>query len=117
MLFLKAFLRLDYMTEITFIANGTRRSVTAEDGESLLEVAHKHDVDLEGACGGALACATCHVIIGDRWYDKLPAASEEEKDMLDMVFRVNATSRLGCQVKVNSGLDGMEVTVPPADRK
>ena len=92
--------------------------VQADIGETLLEAAHKNNVDLEGACGGELACSTCHVILTEEWYDKvaeLSAVSEEEEDMLDLAMGLTDTSRLGCQICVTKELDGLEVAIPEED--
>lgn len=105
------------MPKITFIdPKGNPTVVEAKEGQSILETAHANDIDLEGACEGALACSTCHVIVDDAWFDKLPEASEEEEDMLDLAFALTHTSRLGCQIKLTQGLDGIEVTLPAATR-
>ena len=105
------------MSKITFVlADGTRHQIDAEKGLSLLEVAHKNGLDLEGACEGSLACATCHVIVAPEWFDKLEPASEDEEDMLDMAFGLTATSRLGCQVIVTPELDGLVISIPDATR-
>ena len=105
------------MPKITFIdPNGTRRECKAPEGQSVLEIAHANDVKLEGACEGSLACSTCHVIVENEWYDKLPEATEDEEDMLDLAFGLTHTSRLGCQIKITKDLDGMEVTLPAATR-
>ncbi len=86
-------------------------------GISLLEVAHKNDVPLEGACEGSLACSTCHVIIEDeKVYKGLPEAKEEEEDMLDLAFGLTHTSRLGCQIILTEQLDGLTVRLPEATR-
>lgn len=101
------------MTKLTFIErDGTRREVDAPDGLSVMEIAHREGVDLEGACEGSLACATCHVIVDEAWFDKLNPASENEEDMLDMAFGVTRTSRLGCQIRMSEALDGLVVTLP-----
>mgnify|MGYP001000853215 FL=1 len=101
------------MAKITFIErNGNRKTVEAANGLSLLEVAHKNDVDIEGACEGSLACSTCHVIIDSEWYDALPAASTDEEDMLDLAFGLTKTSRLGCQIIVSDEIDGLVVSLP-----
>ena len=63
-----------------------------------------------------LACSTCHVIVGDAWFDELPEATEEEEDMLDLAFGLTHTSRLGCQIRITEELDGLEVTLPAATR-
>ena len=104
------------MAKLTFIErDGTRREVEAPDGLSVMEVAHLHGVELEGACEGSLACATCHVIVEPEWFEKLDDASENEEDMLDMAFGVTATSRLGCQIRMSDELDGLVVTLPPKE--
>ena len=105
------------MPQITYVLpDGSKKTVKAELGLSLLEVAHTNHIPLEGACEGSLACATCHVIVLPQWFGKLPSAVEEEEDMLDMAFGLTATSRLGCQVIVTPELDGLEVTIPSASR-
>ncbi|MBC8268922.1 MAG: 2Fe-2S iron-sulfur cluster binding domain-containing protein [Rhodospirillaceae bacterium] len=105
------------MPKITFIAgDGTKKEVDAPNGLSVLEIAHKNDIDLEGACEGSLACSTCHVIVDKEWFDKLGEASEEEEDMLDLAFGLTHTSRLGCQIKMTDELDGLSVTLPAATR-
>jgi ferredoxin len=74
--------------------------------------AHKHNIDIEGACEGSLACSTCHVIVAPEWYKKLPPPSEDEQDMLDLAFGLTKTSRLGCQIVITKDLDGLVVSLP-----
>ena len=105
------------MPKMTFIErDGTRRTVDAPVGLSVLEIAHKHGVDIEGACEGSLACSTCHVIVDPEWYAKLAKASEDEEDMLDLAFGLTQTSRLGCQIIMTEELDGLTVRLPQATR-
>ncbi len=105
------------MPKMTFIErDGTHREVDAPLGLSVLEVAHKHGVDIEGACEGSLACSTCHVIVDPSWYGKLPKASEDEEDMLDLAFGLEKTSRLGCQLVIKPELDGLVVRLPASSR-
>jgi 2Fe-2S ferredoxin len=105
------------MPKMTFIEpNGKRHEVEAPEGLSVLEIAHRNKIDLEGACEGSLACSTCHVIVDPEWYDLLPEASEDEEDMLDLAFGLTHTSRLGCQIKMTKDLDGLTVTLPAATR-
>ena len=105
------------MPKITFkLQNGDAKTVEAPLGLSVLEVAHKNAISLEGACEGSLACSTCHVIIDPLYYDKLPSATEGEEDMLDLAFGLTHTSRLGCQIKMTDALDGLIVSVPSATR-
>lgn len=102
---------------MTFIErDGTRREVEAPLGLSVLEIAHKHSVDIEGACEGSLACSTCHVIVDPEWYAVLKEASEDEEDMLDLAFGLTKTSRLGCQIVMTQELDGLTVKLPAATR-
>jgi 2Fe-2S ferredoxin len=105
------------MSRMTFIEpNGTRREVDAPDGLSVLEIAHRNKIELEGACEGSLACSTCHVIVDQEWYGKLDDAKEDEEDMLDLAFGLTRTSRLGCQIIMSPELDGLVVTLPAATR-
>ena len=105
------------MPKLTFIErNGEKREVDAPAGLSVMEVAHKYDVDIEGACEGSLACSTCHVIVDPSWFDKLTPPSEDEEDMLDLAFGLEKTSRLGCQIVMNDELDGLVVRLPAATR-
>ncbi|HKX10561.1 MAG TPA: ferredoxin family 2Fe-2S iron-sulfur cluster binding protein [Stellaceae bacterium] len=105
------------MPKMVFIEqNGTRREVEAPLGLSVLEIAHRNGIDLEGACEGSLACSTCHVIIDPEWYDLLKEATEDEEDMLDLAFGLTRTSRLGCQIIITEELDGLTVTLPSGSR-
>ena len=105
------------MPKMIFVkAGGERVEVEAPLGLSVLEIAHRNNIDLEGACEGSLACSTCHVIVDPEWYDVLEGASEDEEDMLDLAFGLTHTSRLGCQIKMTDELDGLTVTLPTATR-
>jgi len=96
--------------------NGAEREVDAPLGLSVLEIAHKHGIDIEGACEGSLACSTCHVIVDPAWYGKLAKATEDEEDMLDLAFGLQATSRLGCQIVMTDALNGLKVKLPASTR-
>jgi len=103
------------MPKMTFIErDGSRREVDAPVGLSVLEIAHKHDIDLEGACEGSLACATCHVVVDPEWAGKLSEPTDDEEDMLDLAFGLEQTSRLGCQIVMTEDLDGLIVQLPKA---
>ncbi|HUK61212.1 MAG TPA: ferredoxin family 2Fe-2S iron-sulfur cluster binding protein [Stellaceae bacterium] len=105
------------MPKMTFIdRTGGRHEVEAPIGLSVLEIAHRNNIDIEGACEGSLACSTCHVIVDAEWYDLLKEASEDEEDMLDLAFGLTRTSRLGCQIIITEELDGLTVTLPQATR-
>ncbi len=85
-------------------------------GQSILDIAHKHGIDIEGACEASLACSTCHVIVHPDWHDHLPPPTEDEEDMLDLAWGVTQTSRLGCQVELTEQLDGLVLNVPSNSR-
>lgn len=103
------------MPKMTFIErNGTPREVEAALGLSVLEIAHRHGVDIEGACEGSLACSTCHVIVDPSWFTRLVNPTEDEEDMLDLAFDLQETSRLGCQLIMTEALDGLVVKLPGA---
>jgi ferredoxin, 2Fe-2S len=106
------------MTKILFkYPDGKIKEIDAPNGISILEVAHKNSIPLEGACEGSLACSTCHIIIEDESvYSSLPAPTEDEDDMLDLAFGLTRTSRLGCQIIVNEGLNGIVIKLPEATR-
>jgi 2Fe-2S ferredoxin len=105
------------MPKMTFVErDGTRREVDAPLGLSVLEIAHKHGVDLEGACEGSLACSTCHVVVSPDWIELLKEPTEDEEDMLDLAFGLTQTSRLGCQIIMSEELDGLTVSLPAGVR-
>ena len=105
------------MPKMTFVErDGTRREVEAPLGLSVLEIAHRHDVDIEGACEGSLACSTCHVVVDPDWFDRLNEPTEDEEDMLDLAFDLQETSRLGCQLIMTESLDGLVVKLPAGTR-
>ncbi len=102
---------------MTFISpDGERVEVEAPVGNSVLEIARRNDIDIEGACDGSLACSTCHVIVADEDFDRLPVPEEDEEDMLDLAFGLMPTSRLGCQIVITEALDGLTVTLPTETR-
>lgn len=102
------------MPKITFIEhNGTVHEVDGVVGATVMETAIGNAVPgIEAECGGALACATCHVYVGEDWFEKTGGPSEMEEDMLDFAFEVKPTSRLSCQIKVSDELDGLTVGIP-----
>jgi ferredoxin, 2Fe-2S len=102
------------MAKITFIQpDGSQQVVEAEPGMTVMEAARKHLVaGIEAECGGACACATCHVYVDEAWRAKAGGPSEMEEDMLDFAFEVREASRLSCQIKVTGELDGLIVRVP-----
>ena len=105
------------MPKMVFVTpKGERIEVDAPVGLSVLEIAHRNNIDLEGACEGSLACSTCHVIVDPAFFDRLSEPSEDEEDMLDLAFGLTHTSRLGCQIIMTEALDGLVVKLPAATR-
>ena len=103
---------------VTFIhADGKGRTdAEANPGDILLDVAQAHLMPLEGTCEGQMACSTCHVIVEKADFDRLPPASEEEEDMLDLAAGVRRTSRLSCQIVLTDAMDGLTVHIPAEGR-
>ncbi|KAG8278612.1 Ferredoxin-2, mitochondrial [Homalodisca vitripennis] len=97
------------------LTNGDRITTKGKEGESLLDLVVNNDLDFDGfgACEGTLTCSTCHCILKQDVFDKIPnPPNTEENDMLDLAFGVTDTSRLGCQIRLSKDLDGTEVTLP-----
>ena len=108
------------MPNITFILkDGRKKQIDAPLGLSLMEVAVKEEIEaIEGACGGGLACATCHLYVHPDFKEKtMPdgEVSEEEEDMLDLAFDIRKTSRLCCQIIVTEDMEGLTVAMPGTD--
>ena len=102
------------MAKIHFVDHtGEKRTVEIENGATVMEAAIRNAIPgIEAECGGACACATCHVYVDEGWFDRLPKRSPEEEDMLDFAFEAKPTSRLSCQIKVEPALDGLVVRTP-----
>ncbi|WP_099866671.1 2Fe-2S iron-sulfur cluster-binding protein [Pararhizobium haloflavum] len=102
------------MTKITIVANdGTRYELEAENGSTVMENAVRNAVPgIEAECGGACACATCHVYVHEAWKEAVGEPEAMEEDMLDFAYDVRPTSRLSCQIRVSDALDGLIVSVP-----
>ncbi|TKS68022.1 Ferredoxin-2, mitochondrial [Collichthys lucidus] len=96
--------------------SGQRIPIKAKVGDNVLYLAHKHGIELEGACEASLACSTCQVYVSDAHFDKLPEPLEREDDMLDMAPMLQENSRLGCQIFLTPELEGMELTLPKVTR-
>jgi len=103
------------MAKITYIgADGTNYEVQAENGSTVMENAIRNGVPgIEAECGGACACATCHVYVSEEWRAATGEPEPMEEDMLDFAFELKPSSRLSCQIHVTDELDGLVVTVPP----
>ena len=103
------------MTLVRFFrSDGTLdREIEAKDGERLLDTAWRAGQPLEGACEGVMACSTCHVLVAEKDFAKLPPACEEEEDLLDLAAFAGRTSRLACQILMGGSLERIDVTIPP----
>ncbi len=92
---------------------GAVHEIEGRDGWSVMEMLRDAGLPVAAECGGACACATCHVYVTDGWYEKLPVRSDAEVDMLDMALAVEDNSRLSCQITCGEDLDGIKVTIAP----
>ncbi|KAK3767133.1 hypothetical protein RRG08_018005 [Elysia crispata] len=107
----------DEVVNITYITrDGERIPVRGKVGDNVMYLAHRHNIEIEGACEASLACSTCHVYVKDEYFDKLPEPDEKEDDMLDLAVFLKENSRLGCQIILTKELEGIEVTLPKATR-
>ena len=93
--------------------DGNNRVLEGDNNSTLMEIIRDEGMDIEAACGGCCACATCHVYIDEKWLDKLQPIDEDEESMLDQAFDVKDNSRLSCQINLNEELDGLELELAP----
>ena len=102
------------MTKVTYQdLKGNSKTIEIENGLSVMEGAIQNEIPgIDADCGGAMACATCHVYVKDEWLDKIPKAEDAEIDMIDMAYEPKKNSRLSCQIIVSDELNGIEVTTP-----
>jgi ferredoxin len=101
------------LPHVTFIEpDGRRRVLEAKAGTSLLDIAWDNGIDMEGACGGVMACSTCHVVVEAAFHDRLVPPEDDELDMLDLAYGLTPTSRLACQIALTHDLDGLVVSLP-----
>ena len=102
------------MPKITYIdSSGHSRTITVENGLSVMEGAIQNDIpEIDADCGGSMACATCHVYVSEKWLNKLPNPEEAEVDMIDMAHEPKKNSRLSCQLIISDELDGLTITTP-----
>merc|ERR1711879_145341 len=107
----------DQVVNITYVnRDGTESNIRGKVGDNVMYLAHRHEIDIEGACEASLACSTCHVIVDPNYFNMLKEPEEEEDDMLDLAPALTSTSRLGCQIILDKKLDGIKVTLPPITR-
>lgn len=91
--------------------DGVEHELEAVEGWRVMEIIRDYELPIKAECGGACACATCHVYVDEEWLDKLPEIGEEEEDMLDSAFDLQDNSRLSCQLIMDESLDGLKVTL------
>lgn len=102
---------------VTYIdKDGKEFKVRGKVGDNALYLAHRYEIEMEGACEASLACTTCHCYVLDDFFDKLSPAEEKEEDLLDMAPFLKENSRLGCQIILNKDLDGIRLQLPKATR-
>ena len=102
------------MSKITYQdTKGNSKTIDVENGLTVMEGAIQNDIPgIDADCGGAMACATCHVYVEEKWFNKIPKAEDAEIDMIDMAFEPKKNSRLSCQIIVSDELDGLTVSIP-----
>ena len=91
--------------------DGNKHELEGDSNSTLMEILRDADLDIEAACGGCCACATCHVYINDQWLEKISPKDDDEESMLDQAFDVKNTSRLSCQIRLSDELDGIELEI------
>ncbi|XP_012275910.1 adrenodoxin-like protein, mitochondrial [Orussus abietinus] len=107
----------DEVVNVIFIdKNGSRIPIKGKVGDNVLYLAHRYNIEMEGACEASLACTTCHVYVHHDYVDKLPVAEEKEEDLLDLAPFLKENSRLGCQIILTKELEGIELELPKATR-
>jgi 2Fe-2S ferredoxin len=102
------------MAKITFVTQENQEYIVeVQNGLTVMEGAVQNDIPgIDADCGGGMACATCHVYVDEKWFDKLPTKEDGEEDMLDMAFEPKKNSRLSCQITISDDLDGLTVNIP-----
>ena len=104
------------MVKVLYEEKNIIKTFIIESNKTILDLSRIENIPIEGSCDGSMACSTCHIIVEKEYFEKLPDPSEEEEDMLDLAWGLTHTSRLGCQIIINDGLDGMKVKVPSGTR-
>ena len=93
--------------------DGNKQILEGDTNNTLMEIIRDEDLEIEAACGGCCACATCHVYIDNKWIYKLEPKNDDEESMLDQAFYVKENSRLSCQIQLSKDLDGIELELAP----
>lgn len=107
----------DEVVNVTYVdKDGKKKCVRGKVGDNLMYLAHRHEIEMEGACEASLACTTCHCYVKGDFLSKLPIPEEKEEDLLDLAPFLKENSRLGCQIILTKELNGIEVHLPKATR-
>ena len=93
--------------------SGKKKEIQFDSNFTLMEILRDNGFEIEASCGGCCACATCHVYIGEKWFNKLNLMDDDEQSMLDQAFDVKKNSRLSCQIELSEELDGLEIEIAP----
>ena len=93
--------------------DGNKQMLEGDNNSTLMEIIRDQGLDIDAACGGCCACATCHVYIDEKWLNKLSSKDDEEESMLDQAFDVKKNSRLSCQINLSDELDGLQLELAP----
>ena len=100
------------MPKIFLIKDKNKKKIKVEEEITILDIAFREKLDIEGSCGGEMACSTCHIIIDSIWYSKLLPPCMNEKEMLKLLPNYDKNSRLGCQILITKNLDGLHFRIP-----
>ena len=100
------------MIKIILNNGAEKKNIEVKENSTILDVARKENIELEGSCEGSLACSTCHILISSTWYSKLKRPTREERELLEILPNIKENSRLGCQIKITKELDGIEISLP-----
>ena len=100
------------MPKIIFIDKGKKKEILVDENQTILEIARKENIEIEGSCEGSMACSTCHILVDNKWFAKLNPPCIDEKEMLELLPNYQKNSRLGCQVIITKYLDGFIYKIP-----
>ena len=100
------------MIKIILNNGAEKKNIEVKENSTILDVARKENIELEGSCEGSLACSTCHILISNTWISKLKRPTREERELLEILPNIKENSRLGCQIKITKELDGIEISLP-----
>ena len=100
------------MPKVLFVNSDTIQTFDIEENKTILDLARKENIDIEGSCEGSMACSTCHILINKDWVNKLPLPCIDEREMLSLLTNFKENSRLGCQIVITKKLNGLKFSIP-----